>query len=61
MQNVQASQSPKTMPLDKKNIVKVCFDLSIRLSATFKGPKVIVTNDQEALSKQLEFARQKSR
>ena len=44
-----SSEEQKSLSVSSEKLVKT------------QGPKVVVTNDQEVLSKQLEFARQRSR
>jgi hypothetical protein len=47
--NSDSSEEQKSLSVSSEKLVKT------------QGPKVVVTNDQEVLSKQLEFARQRSR
>ena len=46
-----SSEEQKSLSVSSEKLVK----------KQSQGPKVVVTNDQEVLSKQLEFARQRSR
>ena len=49
--NSASSEEQKSLSVSSEKLVKT----------QSQGPKVVVTNDQEVLSKQLEFARQRSR